>query len=206
MLICHRNDRPVVDPSAYVAASAELIGRVHVGPRSRIMSGAVLDAEGSSIEIGECVIVGEHAVLRATAAGDEDHPVLVADHAFISPHSTLLGCTIEAAAYIATGATVLHGALIGTGAVAAVGALVHGGAVVPPEVFIAPGNVATGDPAAMYAPGDPALSEAIKGVGFARRAFGVDAVWEDRVHRYRRIAEVRSEEFAAHRDDQVVEG
>jgi carbonic anhydrase/acetyltransferase-like protein (isoleucine patch superfamily) len=48
-----------VDPSAYVAPSAELIGQVGTGARARVMSGAVLDAEGSRIDVGECAIVCE---------------------------------------------------------------------------------------------------------------------------------------------------
>jgi carbonic anhydrase/acetyltransferase-like protein (isoleucine patch superfamily) len=193
-----------VDPSAYVAPSAELIGRVTVGARARVLSGAVLDAEGSRIDVGECAIVCEHAVLRATAVGDQDHPVLVGDHAFVSPHTTLLGCRVEAATYVATGATVLHGARVEAGAVVAVGALVHGGTVLPNGFFLAPGMIAIGRPVATYAPGDPSLPEAIKGVGFAGRAFGVSTEWEDRIARYREIAEVRSTEFGAHAGDEVV--
>jgi hypothetical protein len=92
-----------VDRSACLAPSAEVIGRVTIGPRVRVMSGAVLDAEGSLIDVGEYAIVCEHAVLRATAVGDEDHPVVVGDHAFVSPHAALLGCQVEAAGYIALG-------------------------------------------------------------------------------------------------------
>jgi carbonic anhydrase/acetyltransferase-like protein (isoleucine patch superfamily) len=204
VLVRHRGHAPSVDPSAYVAPSAELIGRVTIGPRARVMSGSVLDAEGSRIHVGECAIVCEHAVLRATAVGDEDHPVIVGDHAFVSPHTTLLGCRLEASTYIATGATVLHGARVETGAVVAVAALVHGGAVLPSGFFLAPGMIAIGDPPATYAPGDPSLPQAIKGVGFAGRAFGVSTEWEDRIARYHEIAEVRSEEFGAHGDDGVV--
>ncbi len=168
------------------------------------MSGAVLDAEGSRIDVGECAIVCEHAVLRATAVGDEDNPVIVGDHAFVSPQATLLGCHVDAATYVATAATVLHGASVEAGAVVAVGALVHGGAVLPAGFFLAPGMIAIGNPVATYAPGDPSLPEAIKGVGFAGRAFGVSIEWENRVARYREIAEVRSQEFGAHADDEAL--
>jgi carbonic anhydrase/acetyltransferase-like protein (isoleucine patch superfamily) len=202
VLVRHRDHVPEVHPSAYVAPSAELIGRVTVGARARVMSGAVLDAEGSRVDVGECTILCEHAVLRATAVGDEEHPVLVGDHAFISPHTTLLGCEVGPSTYVATGATVLQGARLEAGAVVAVGALVHGGTVLPGEFFLAPGMIAIGDPVSVYAPGDPSLPEAIKAVGFAGRAFGVSTEWEDRVTRYRQIAEVRSEEFGAHRDDE----
>jgi carbonic anhydrase/acetyltransferase-like protein (isoleucine patch superfamily) len=204
MLVRHRGHAPSVDRSAYVAPSAELIGSVTVGPRARVMSGAVLDAEGSRIGVGEYAIVCEHAVLRATAVGDEDHPVVVGDHSFISPRATLLGCEVEAATYVATRATVLHGARVEVGAVVAVGALVHGGTVLPGGFFLAPGMIAIGEPVATYAPGDPSLPEAIKHVGFAGRAFGVATAWEDRMTRYREIAEVRSEEFGAHADDEAV--
>jgi carbonic anhydrase/acetyltransferase-like protein (isoleucine patch superfamily) len=204
MLVRHRGHAPSVDPSAYVAPSAELIGKVTVGPRARVMSGAVLDAEGSRIDVGECTIVCEHAVLRATAVGDEHHSVIVGGHAFVSPHATLLGCQVDAATYVATGATVLHGARVETGAVVAVAALVHGGTVLPSGFFLAPGMIAIGDPVTTYAPGDPSLPEAIKGVGFAGRAFGVSMEWEDRIARHRQIADVRSEEFGAHADDEAV--
>jgi carbonic anhydrase/acetyltransferase-like protein (isoleucine patch superfamily) len=204
VLVRHRGHVPAVHPSAYLAPSAELIGRVAVGGRSRVMSGAVLDAEGSRIEVGECTVVCEHAVLRATAVGDDEQPVIVGDHAFVSPHTTLLGCNIGPSTYIATGATVLQGSRIEAGAVVAVGALVHGGTVLPSEFFLAPGMIAIGDPVTVYAPGDPSLPEAIRAVGFASRAFGVATAWEDRVTRYREIAEVRSEEFGAHLEDEPV--
>ncbi len=203
-LIRHRGVAPVVDASAWVAPSAVVMGRVSVSAQARVMPGASLDAEGSRVSVGECAIVCEHAVLRATAVGDVDHPVLVGEYAFVGPFATLLGCTVGAAAYVATGATVLQGAVVGSGAVVAVGALVHGGAVLPDEYFLAPGMVAIGDPVSSFAPGDPELPGAIRGVGFAARAFGVTTAWEDRKARYREIAEVRSREFAAHLDDEVV--
>jgi carbonic anhydrase/acetyltransferase-like protein (isoleucine patch superfamily) len=207
MLIRHSGAGPRVDPSAYVAPTATLVGAVTVGPRARVMFGAVVDAEGSRVEIGECAIVCEHAVLRATAVADEDHPVLVGDHAFVGPHATLLGCTVRAAAYIATGATLLQGAAVGNGAVVAVGALAHGGTRLPDEFFLAPGTIAIGDPPRIYAPSQhEELAQAIKEVGFAARAFGVTTAWEDRATRYREVAEVRSREFGAHADDEIIDG
>lgn len=205
MLIRSRGQEPVVDASAYVAPTAALVGRVSIGPRARVMYGAVLDSEASSVEVGECAIVCENAVLRATAAGKADLPVVVGDHAFVGPHATLLGCTVEPACYVATGATVLQGSRLGTGAVVAVGALVHANSVVPSEFFVPPNAIALGDPLRLYSPGDEGLPEAIRSVNFARTAFGVRTDWEDRVTRYRESAEVRSQEFAAHLEDDVLD-
>jgi carbonic anhydrase/acetyltransferase-like protein (isoleucine patch superfamily) len=202
MLLRHRGREPVIDPSAFVAPTATLVGDVRVGPRARVMYGAVLDAEASRIELGECAIVCEHAVLRATAAGGTPRPVVLADHVFVGPHATLLGCRVDRCAYVATGATVLHAARIGAGGSIAVGALVHGGAMVPEEFFIPPNMVAVGDPVRVVPTDDPVvLAEAVRSTGFAQLAFGVQAGWEDRIARYEQVAEVRSEEFAAHVDD-----
>ena len=205
MLIRSRGYEPVVDASAFVAPTAALVGEVVIGPRSRVMYGAVLDSEASRIEVGECAIVCENAVLRATAAGDADLPVLVGDHVFVGPHSTLLGCVVEPACYVATGATVLQGATLESGAVVAVGALVHANSVVPSEFFVPPNTVALGDPLSVCAPSDERLPEAIRSVNFAQTAFGVRTAWADRIARYRESAEVRSREFGAHREDTVLD-
>jgi carbonic anhydrase/acetyltransferase-like protein (isoleucine patch superfamily) len=205
MLIRSRGYEPVVDASAFVAPTAVLVGEVVIGPRSRVMYGAVLDSEASRVEVGECAIVCENAVLRATAAGDADLPVRVGEHTFVGPHSTLLGCVVEPACYVATGATVLQGATLESGAVVAVGALVHANSVVPSEFFVPPNTVALGDPLTVYAPSDERLPEAIRSVNFAQTAFGVRTAWEDRIARYRESAEVRSREFGAHREDTVLD-
>jgi len=205
MLIKHRGFEPVVDLSAFIAPTAVLVGKVRIGPRSRIMYGAILDSEDSKIGIGKCTIICENAVLRATASGDIDHPVLIGDHVFIGPHATLLGCIIEPCSYIATGATILQGATIHSGAVVAVGALVHAKTVVPSEFFIPPNTIAIGDPIKLYSPDQKeAVAEAIKSIGFAKTAFGIEADWEDRILRYRQATEVRSNEFKSHFDDVVL--
>jgi carbonic anhydrase/acetyltransferase-like protein (isoleucine patch superfamily) len=204
MLIRNRGVDPKVDPSAYIAPTAVLVGRVSVGARCRIMYAAVLDSEASRVEVGPTSIVNEHAVLRATAVGDAEHPVLVGDHVLVGPHASLLGCTVEPCSYVATGATVLQGATVRSGANVAVGAVVHANAVVPSEFFVPPNTIAVGDPLEVFAPGDEGLAEAIKNAGFAASAFGVETPWEDRIARYRAATEVRAEEFGAHLGDVVL--
>jgi carbonic anhydrase/acetyltransferase-like protein (isoleucine patch superfamily) len=183
-----------------------LVGDVRIGPDCRVLYGAVVDSEGSRIEIGATTIVAENAVIRATSVGDLDHPVVVGDHALVGPHATLLGCRLGACAYIATGATVLHGAVVGAGANVAVGALVHANAVVPDEFFVPPNTTAVGDPLEVFAAGDERVAAAIKAAGFAETACGVRAGWEDRIERYRQATEIRAAEFASHFDDVIVDG
>ncbi|MBM7790917.1 gamma carbonic anhydrase family protein [Tenggerimyces flavus] len=205
MFIKHRGHEPEVHPSAWVAPNATLVGAVRVGPRARIMYGAVLDAEGSRVEVGEACVIAEHAVLRASAIGDEERPVVVGDHVLVGPHSTVLGCVIERCAYLAASATVLHGAVVGAGACVAVGALVHARSVVPTEFFVPPNTVAIGDPLRVMAPDQrEAVVAAIGNVGFTSAAFGVSTRFEDRVARYQQVTEARVAEFGEHANDELL--
>ena len=205
MLIRHRGSAPVVDGTAFVAPTATLVGDVRIGPRARVMYGAVLDAEASRVIVGEACVITENAVLRATAAGDADRPVVLGDHVFVGPHATLLGCTLARCVYIGTGATVLHGATLAAGAVIAVGALVHARTSVPSELFVPPHSLAIGAPARILTPDQSdKVATAIREANFAGAAFGVQVDWNDRIARYEQSAEVRVAEFGAHRDDEIL--
>ena len=206
MIIKHRGVAPRIDKSAYVAPTAVICGNVSLGPQVRVMYGAVIDSEASAVEIGGCSIICENAVIRSTKVEDIDHPVRIGDHVFISPHATLLGCSVASHAYIATGATVLQGAQIGQGAVVAVGALVHAQTKIPEGLFLAPNTVAIGDPLRIYGPGEQdAVVDAIKSIAFTKIAFGVTPLPEDRIATMTRATKIRSKEFENHMDDTILE-
>jgi len=205
MIIKHRGFKPEYESSVFIAPTATIIGKISIGKDSRIMYGAVLDSEGSKIEIGKCSVICENAVLRATASGNREYPVIIGDHVFISPQSTLIGCEIESNSYVATGSTILHGAIVQSSAAVAVGAFVHANTVVPANYFIPPNNIAIGDPIKIYRPKDQeAIAKAIKSINFAKIAFNVDAKWENRFERYRQATMVRSKEFESHFNDETI--
>ncbi|WAL67429.1 acyltransferase [Amycolatopsis cynarae] len=205
MLVKHRGAMPSIDPTAYVAPNATLVGAVRVGPHARVMYGAVLDAEGARIEVGTTAVVAEHAVLRATAVTHPPHPVVIGDHAFVGPHTTVLGAVVGRCCYLAAQATVLQGARLGPGACVAVGALVHAGTEVPDEFFVPPHTTAIGSPLRVLAPDQrEEVREAISANGFTAKAFGVTTAWTERVSRYEQVARVRSAEFGEHAHDTVL--
>ncbi len=205
MLIKHRGFEPQVDSSVFVASNATLVGKINIGPKSRVMYGAVIDSEGSEIEIGECSIICENAVIRATASGDVDHPVSIGDHVFVSPQTTMIGCTVESYSYIATGATVLQGATIHKGAIVAVGAFVHTRAAIPSEFFVPPNTIAIGDPVRIFSPDEKeTLVDAIRSIGFTKIAFDVESKVNDRLSAMKKATEVRSKEFESHFNDEIL--
>ena len=169
------------------------------------MFGAVIDSEGSEVEIGEFSIICENAVIRATASGEIDHPVSIGDHVFISPQATLIGCTVESYSYIATGATVLQGATIHKGAIVAVGAFVHAKAVIPGGFFVPPNTIAIGDPVDIFSPDEKdALVDAIRAIEFTKIAFNVTPQAQDRVSVMKKATAVRSKEFKSHFEDEIL--
>ena len=205
MLIKHCGFEPQVASSVFVAPNATLVGKVNIGPKSRVMYGAVIDSEGSEIDVGECSIICENAVIRATASGDVDHPVLIGDHVFVSPQETMIGCTVASYSYIATGATVLQGATIHKGAIIAVGAFVHAKAVIPSEFFVPPNTIAIGDPVRIFSPDEKeTLVDAIRSIGFTKTAFEVEPQVHDRLSVMKKVTEVRSKEFQSHFNDEIL--
>src|SRR5262245_43208162 len=110
MLVEHRGFTPSIDPTAWIAPTAVVSGAVAIGPRTRVLHGAVLTAEGRApVTVGaECVIM-EHAVLRATGR----HPLALGDRVLVGPHAHLSGCAIGSRCFVATGAMIFNGARLG---------------------------------------------------------------------------------------------
>ena len=204
MIIKHRGAVPVIDASAWVAPNAVIAGNVRIGPECRVQYGAVLSSEASNIAVGTCTIVCENALLRSTKNETDDYPTACGDYCFIGPHATILGCRVESNSYIATGVTILHGATVRSGAIVAVGALVHAKTLVPEGFFVPPHTTAIGDPVEIFAQDETnAVMDAIKSLKFAKTAFGIDTYPTDRSSTLKAITLARSEEFAAHRHDEI---
>lgn len=144
----HRGRRPRVDPSAWVAPTAVLVGDVVVGPGCRVLHHAVLTDDGGRVELGADVTVMEHALLRGRA----QHPVSVGPSALIGPHAHVNGAEIEAAAFLATGTSAFPGAVVGDGAEVRINAVVHVNSRLGAGVVVPIGWVAVGDPAQIFPP------------------------------------------------------
>jgi carbonic anhydrase/acetyltransferase-like protein (isoleucine patch superfamily) len=125
-------DRPHIAADAWVAESAEVIGRVELGGASSVWSGAVLRGDNEWIRLGSRSNVQEGAVLHT----DMGYPLTVGDDVTIGHQAMLHGCTVEDGALIGIQAVVLNGARIGAGSLVGAGALVTEGAVFPPGSLI----------------------------------------------------------------------
>ena len=201
MLIEHLGQAPRVHPSAYVAPTAVLCGDVSVDAESRVLFGAVLTAEGGPVTVGSRCIVMENAVLR----GSKRHPVTLGDHVLVGPRAYLTGCTVEAEAFLATGATVFNGARIGARAEVRINGVVHLRTAIMPDAVVPIGWVAVGDPAEILPPGEHERIWAIQEeLDFPGQVFGLprpapgETMMPEMTRRY-------SVHLAAHKDDRELD-
>jgi carbonic anhydrase/acetyltransferase-like protein (isoleucine patch superfamily) len=130
---------PHVDPSAWVADTATIVGDVTVGPDSSVFYSAVLRADMEAVSVGAGSNIQDGAVLHA----DPGFPARIGDDVSVGHGAVLHGCTVEEGCLVGMNATVLNGAVIGAGSLVAANALVPEGTVIPPRSLVAgvPGKV-----------------------------------------------------------------
>ena len=101
--------RLAVDPTAFVAPGASLVGEVTVGPESSLWYGVVARGDMEPITIGRQTNVQDNSVVHV----DVDLPTFIGDNVTVGHRAVIHGCTIEDGALIGIGAIVLSGARIG---------------------------------------------------------------------------------------------
>jgi carbonic anhydrase/acetyltransferase-like protein (isoleucine patch superfamily) len=116
---------PQIHASAYVAASAVLIGRVTLEAGTSVWDGAVLRGDNEPIVIGANSNVQEGSVLHT----DPGCPLTVGQGVTIGHQAMLHGCTIGDGSLIGIQAVVLNKAVIGRECLVGAQALVTEGRV-----------------------------------------------------------------------------
>lgn len=133
-LIAALGDRiPAVDPTAFVAPTAVVVGDVVLGPRASVWYGAVVRADAESIRIGADSNVQDGSTLHS----DPGFPLVLGDRVTVGHRVVLHGARVDDDVLVGMGAVVMNGAHIGSGSIVAAGAVVTEGAEVPPGSLVA---------------------------------------------------------------------
>ncbi|MFN7899013.1 MAG: gamma carbonic anhydrase family protein [Synechococcaceae cyanobacterium] len=112
--------QPSVDPLAWVADSAVLLGDVHLAAGASLWPTAVARGDVCRIEIGEGSNVQDGAVLH----GDPGLPVRIGRDVTIGHRAVVHGAVVEDGCLIGIGAIVLNGVTVGSGALVGAGSVV----------------------------------------------------------------------------------
>jgi carbonic anhydrase/acetyltransferase-like protein (isoleucine patch superfamily) len=124
--------KPQVDPTAYVAPGAQIIGDVILHAGSSIWFNATLRGDNEPIIIGEGSNVQESSVLHT----DMGSPLTLGRNVTVGHLAMLHGCLIDDESLIGMQAVVLNGAKIGKQCIIGAGALVTGGMVIPDQSLV----------------------------------------------------------------------
>ena len=123
---------PVIDASAWVAESAQVIGNVRIGAGSSLWFGVIARGDTEAITIGAGSNIQDNSVLHA----DPGMPLVIGSNVSVGHQVMLHGCTVGDGSLIGIGAVVLNGAHIGKNCLVGAGALVTEGKEFPDGTMI----------------------------------------------------------------------
>ena len=152
MLRPYRGRRPTLSESAYVDASAQVIGDVELGDRVSVWCNTTIRGDVNSIRIGNESNIQDNSCLHV----DRDKPLIIGQRVVVGHSVTLHACVIGDKCLIGMGSTVLSGSKIGAGSIVAAGAVVVEGAEFPP------GSLLMGAPAKVLRPVSDSERERIR--------------------------------------------
>ena len=123
---------PKIDPSAFIANTATVVGKVDIAAGASIWFGVTIRGDNELIAVGEGSNVQENAILHT----DMGSPLTIGKNVTVGHQAMLHGCTIHDGALIGIQAIVLNGAVIGKNSLVGAGALVTEGKHFPENVLI----------------------------------------------------------------------
>jgi carbonic anhydrase/acetyltransferase-like protein (isoleucine patch superfamily) len=121
------DDAPTLAPGAWVAPSAQLVGKVHLGKEASVWFGVIARGDNEALTIGEGSNVQDGSVMHS----DLGYPLTIGPRVTVGHQCVLHGCTIEEGSLIGMGSTILNGAHIGKHCLVGAGSLVTEGKVFP---------------------------------------------------------------------------
>jgi carbonic anhydrase/acetyltransferase-like protein (isoleucine patch superfamily) len=104
----------------FVAPSAAVIGRVHLGRDASVWFGTVLRGDSNEIRIGDRTNVQDNAVIHV----DGDAPATIGNDVTIGHAAVVHGCTVGDFSLIGISATILSHAVLGRYCLVGAGALI----------------------------------------------------------------------------------
>lgn len=135
----YENHFPNIDKSAFIAASADVIGRVRIGTEASVWYNATLRGDINKITVGPRSNIQDNVVIHLS----DDFGCHIGELVTVGHSAILHACTVKNEVLIGMGAIVLDGAIVGERSIIGAGSLVTGGTIIPPGslVFGSPAKV-----------------------------------------------------------------
>ena len=137
MIMSFKDKQPHIDPSCFIAPSADVIGEVVMGPSSSVWFNATVRGDDASIHIGEGSNIQDNTVIHCSIGV----PVSIGDGVTVGHAVIIHSCTIADGCLIGMGSTILDGAVL------AEETLVGAASLIPPGKTYPPRSLVMGSPA-----------------------------------------------------------
>ncbi len=116
---------PEIAQSVWLAANADVIGRVEIGEASSVWYQSVLRGDLNVIKIGKRSNIQDFTMIHNSS----DAPCIVGDDVTVGHRVTLHGCEIQDKCLVGMGSVVMDHAVLETGCLLAAGSLVPEGKI-----------------------------------------------------------------------------
>lgn len=157
IILPYRGIMPRIDPTAFIAPGAVIIGDVEIGPETSVWFGCVIRGDVNKIRIGARTNIQDGTVIHV-ASGDQParlgpgaalppwqgYPTTIGDDVTIGHMALLHACALATRAFVGMKAAVMDGATIESEGMLAAGALLT------PGKAIRKGELWAGSPAKFW--------------------------------------------------------
>ena len=140
IILPYRGIMPKIDPTAYIAPGAIIIGDVEIGAESSIWFGCVVRGDVNKIRIGKRTNIQDGTVIHVASGQQpvsatskiplDGYPTLIGDNVTVGHMTLLHACIVEDNAFVGMKSAVMDAAKIESWGMLAAGALLTPGKVV----------------------------------------------------------------------------
>jgi carbonic anhydrase/acetyltransferase-like protein (isoleucine patch superfamily) len=133
MIRSYQGIKPKIAASAFIEASAQIIGDVEIDQHSSVWFNCVIRGDVNKIRIGHSTNIQDGTVIHVT---NGLYPTSIGNCVTVGHGVVLHGCTVKDRSLVGIGSIVLDDVIIGEMSFIAAGSLVTPGTVIPPRSLV----------------------------------------------------------------------
>jgi carbonic anhydrase/acetyltransferase-like protein (isoleucine patch superfamily) len=124
--------KPHIDPTAFIAPSATIVGDVVIGTNSSVWPNAVIRGDSNTVRIGDNTNIQDNVVIDAKKSGSVD----LGNNVSIGHGAILHGCHISHNTIIGMGAIIMEKVSINDWVIVGAGSIVTQNTIIPSNTVV----------------------------------------------------------------------
>jgi carbonic anhydrase/acetyltransferase-like protein (isoleucine patch superfamily) len=133
MIKSYKGITPEIAETAFIEASATIIGDVRIGEHSSVWFNSVLRGDVFHIRIGNYTNIQDGTIIHVTSG---EFATVIGNNVTVGHGVILHGCQVQDHSLVGIGSIILDEAVIGEGSLIAAGSLVTPGTIIPPHSLV----------------------------------------------------------------------